>query len=150
MLARPSASSAPFRDLERALLWRRFRGTDFRLRLEGGAIAVLLAAFCGWQARIPLDGLAHSGGPALAARALALGAAALAALAGLVAGFGHARRLRRASSGEGLVLPWLALPVALRDLARHLAWESRLGAWWAVVPALGGLVAAAGLVPAPL
>ena len=147
MTVLPSAPPAPFRDLERALLWRRFRGTELRLRVEIAAFAVLLSAFCGWKARVPLDGLTRAGGPAPAARAVALGAAALAALAGVVAGVGHARRLRRAASGAGLALPWLSLPVAPGELARHLAWESRLGALWAVVPALGGLVAAAGLVP---
>src|SRR6266705_906770 len=122
MIARPSAISAPFRELERALLWRRFRGTELRLRLEIGAIAVLLSSFFGWQARVPLDALTRAGGPAPAARALALGVTGLAALAGLVAGVGHARRLRRAASGEGLALPWLSLPVVPGELARHLAW----------------------------
>src|SRR5438552_3617461 len=86
MTVLPSAPPAPFRDLERALLWRRFRGTELRLRVEIAAIAVLLSAFCGWKARVPLDGLTRAGGPAPAARAVALGAAALAALAGVVAG----------------------------------------------------------------
>src|SRR5437867_1147839 len=56
----------------------------------------------------------------------------------------------RSAAGAVGAPPWLSLPVAPGDLARHLAWESSLAAAWAAVPALGGLVAAAGLVPATL
>ena len=61
-----------FRDLERTLQVRRFQQLDPVLRLEIAAIALLVAAFCGWQLRIALDGIARRSGPGAAAQALAL------------------------------------------------------------------------------
>src|SRR5258706_13651688 len=81
-----------FHDLERTLEVRRFQQLDPVVRLEIAAIAVLIAAFCFWQLRAPFDGIAHTAGPMLAARALALRLAALLVLAAAAAG---ARRLPR-------------------------------------------------------
>jgi hypothetical protein len=141
--ASPAHSAAPaFQALERALLRRRFEQTDLRLRVEILAIAVLIGMFVLWQVRVPLDGLARAAGPWAAARRLAAGALLVALAGGLLAGIRHAHRLR-APGGP----PWLALPIAPRALAAHIAWGSRLTTWWLAVPVLAALIAAIGLVP---
>ena len=147
----PLPFAAAFRDLERTLVRRRFRQLDPVLRLEIAAIGALVAAFCGWQLRLPLDGMARAAGPWAAARALSLWLAALAVLAAIAAGARHAQRLRSPARGAGAVEPmWFALPIPPAVLARHLAWEARRVVPWALVPALGALAAAVGLVPFPL
>jgi hypothetical protein len=143
----PVPLASAFRDLEGALLRRRFQQLDPVLRLEIAAIAALIAAFVGWQLRIPLDGIARAGGPGAAARALALRLLALALVAAIAAGARYARRLRGPDRPEPA---WLALPIPPPAIARHLAWEARRIVPWALVPALGALAAAVGLVPAPL
>ncbi len=132
-----------FRRLERALARRRFRALDLRLRAEVALIAILLAGFVFWQIRVPLDGLQRARGT-LAAGAVLLGYLALLALiGGALAGTRHRRRL---ASPEGP--PWLALPLPPHLLHRHLVWASRGSALLTAVPALGGLAAGAGLLPA--
>ena len=133
-----------FRRLERALLRRRLLQVDPRLRLELALLALLIAGFLFWQTRVPLDGLVRARGPLAGAGVVAAAAGVLALSAALLAGFHHARRLRTGPSGP----EWLALPLAHAALARHLAWESRSLVLCLVVPALGVLVAAVGLVPA--
>ncbi|HYM81097.1 MAG TPA: hypothetical protein VEY91_06765 [Candidatus Limnocylindria bacterium] len=116
---------------------------DPRLRVELALLALLLGGFLFWQVRIPLDGLRrHYGAPAVAA-ALSAAWVGLAALgAGLVAAR-HAHALRRAPSGPS----WLALPLDPGALGRHLAWNSRSQTLWLLVPGVGLLAAAAGLLP---
>jgi hypothetical protein len=143
----PVPLASAFRDLESALLRRRFQQLDPVLRLEIAAIAALVAAFVGWQLRIPLDGIARSGGSGAAARALALRLLGLALLAAIAAGARYARRLRGPDRPEPA---WLALPLPPPAIARHLAWDARRVVPWALVPALGALGAAVGLVPTPL
>ena len=145
MIPVPPASA--FRDLESALLRRRFQQLDPVLRLEIATIALLIAAFVGWQIRIPLDGIAHTLGPGAAARALAVRLLGLVVLAAIAAGARYARRLRGPDRPEPA---WLALPIPPPAIARHLAWEARRIVPWVLVPALGAVVAAVGLVPAPL
>jgi len=141
----PAPPAGPaFAALERALLRRRFEQTDLRLRLEILAIAVLIGMFVLWQVRVPLDGLARAAGPWAAARRLAAGALLLALAGGILAGIRHAHRLRAPGGPH-----WLALPIPPRALAAHLAWSSRLTAWWLAVPVLAALIAAIGLVPPP-
>ena len=147
----PLPFPAAFRDLERALVRRRFRQLDPVLRAEIAAIAVLVTAFCGWQLRLPLDGMARAAGPWAAARILSLWLAALVALAAVAAGARHAQRLRSPARGAGAAEPaWLALPIPPDVLARHLARDARRIVPWALVPALGAFAAAVGLIPFPL
>jgi hypothetical protein len=138
-----SASAPAFAALRHALVRSRFRHTEPLLRLEMVALALLVAAFLFWQARIPLDGLARARGPAAVATALAALLALLAAAGGAVA-FG---RHRDALRGDPVGPAWLALPLEARELARHLAWESAGPAWLVALPALALLAAAWGLVP---
>src|SRR5258705_12871402 len=90
-----------FHDLERTLEVRRFQQLDPVVRLEIAAIAVLIAAFCFWQLRAPFDGIAHTPGPMLAARALALRLAALLGVAAAAAGGGLPPGPRRPPPGAG-------------------------------------------------
>ncbi|MBI5711412.1 MAG: hypothetical protein HZC42_14095 [Candidatus Eisenbacteria bacterium] len=143
-MPRPDDCSAAFRALRRALLSRRLAAVGGLLRVELLAIGALTGAFIAWQARLPLDHLAHDAGPWAAVRALALLLGACALAGGVLAGARHRRRL----AGGAPELPWLALPVAATALARHLAWESGLHALWTAVPAVALLAAALGLVPA--
>ena len=134
----------PFRDLERRLTRRRWAQLDLRLRVELVALALIVSGFLFWQARAPLDGLAHRGGPPAVVLAVAVVQVILAALAGVLAATRHARALRVGPPGP----EWLALPVAPERLARHLAWDARQAGWAIGVPAAGVLAAAVGLIPA--
>ena len=138
------ATEAPFRDLERRLTRRRWAQLDLRLRVELVALALIVSGFLFWQARAPLDGLAHRGGPPAVVLAVAVVQVILAALAGVLAATRHARALRVGPPGP----EWLALPVAPERLARHLAWDARQAGWAIGVPAAGVLAAAVGLIPA--
>src|SRR5258706_16042122 len=100
-----------FHDLERTLEVRRFQQLDPVVRLEIAAIAVLIAAFCFWQLRAPFDGIAHTAGPMLAARALALRLAALLVLAAAAAGARYLPRLRSPPRAAGVAgAAWRGLP----------------------------------------
>lgn len=141
----PARSLAPaFRRLRRALLRRRLRRLDPVLRVELLLIAALVGAGLAWQARLPLDRLARTSGPAAVAGALALAAVALAALGGLVAAGDHARRLLRAPRGP----EWASLPVPAALVARQAAWESEPLALLLLPAWLGVVAAGAGLAPA--
>jgi hypothetical protein len=133
-----------FRWLRRRLLARRLKRLDLVLRGEIVLLAAVVGAFLFWQARIPLDSLGRQRGPAAVAIALA-GLLGLIVVGGAaLVGVRHARRLR----GERPAHEWLALPIPVAELERHLAWESRLHLAWAAAFAPGFLLAAVGLVPA--
>src|SRR5438876_1131486 len=57
------SESAVLRDLHRALVRRRFAQIEPKLRLELGALAVLIGAFLFWHTRVSFDGLARLHGP---------------------------------------------------------------------------------------
>src|SRR5689334_11789922 len=133
----PGAAREAFRELERALLRRRVGGLDPVLRFEIAAIAALVALFCGWQLRAPLDGIAHGAGPLAAANALGLRLLAVLAAAAAVAGARYARRLRGPAGAGGGGAAGLALPIPPPIIERHLAREARVVVAWALVPALG-------------
>lgn len=139
---RPHAHA--FRDLERTLTRRRLTRLDPLMRGELVILALLIAGFLFWQVRVPLDGLVRARGPLSGGAAVGAVWLGLAALAALLAGARHARRLRAKPDGP----EWLALPLEPAVLERHLAWGSRAHALWVAVPALGVLVAAIGLLPA--
>jgi hypothetical protein len=131
-----------FRNLEHALLRRRWRALEPVLRLELAAIAFLLAGFLFLQLRGPFEALvARSGAPALAG-VLALVALVLAGGAAWMVAARHARRLRRPEGPE-----WFALPIEPAAIERHLAWASRAQAAWMALPASAVSAAAFGLVP---
>jgi len=147
MTATPPTLATAFRELERALTRRRWAALGRVVQVELAAIAALIAAFCAWQVRIPLDGMARNAGPGAAARVVALQLAALAVLAAVAVAVRTAGLLGPgARSGPGAA--WLALPIPPRVLERHLRWDARRIAGWALVPALGVAAAAIGLVPA--
>jgi hypothetical protein len=114
------------------------------MRGELAMLALLIAGFLFWQVRVPLDGLVRANGPLSGGAAVGVLWLGLAALAALLAGTRHARRLRAEPDGP----EWLALPLEPAVLERHLAWDSRAHVLWLAVPALGVLAAAVGLLPA--
>jgi hypothetical protein len=144
MTATHPDAPAAFGRLQRALLRRRFEAVDPRLRVELAAVGALVAGFLFWKERLRLAGLAIAGGPRAVSLDTAASLALLAVVGGALAGGRHALRLRGDRPGP----PWLALPVPVRLVHRHLAWDSRVHALWAAPPALGVIGAAAGLVPA--
>ena len=134
---------AAFRRLRRALIVRRLRRLDPILRLELSLLGVLGAAGIAWQARLPLDRLAHTNGAAAVTGALSAALAACAVFGGMVTCADHARRLGHRPAGP----EWLTLPIPPRTIVEQSAWESRLHALWMLPVALGALSAATGLVP---
>lgn len=143
MSATALPSAGAFRDLERRLARRRWLHLDPRMRAELVLLALLIAAFLFWQARVPLDGLVRAQGPSAGVAVLAVVLAVLAALAVPLVAARHILRLRTVPPGP----EWLALPVAPAALARHLGNESGAMAVWLALPAAGVLAAAVGLVP---
>jgi hypothetical protein len=142
MTPTPDPDARPFRALQHRLLGRRFASLEGILRVELGLLALLLGGYLFFQVRPLLEDLSFQRGPrAVGAGVLAAGLA----LAALGAGLTAARHRRRLVAPEGPA--WLALPVDARAIGRHLAWESRFQIGWVVVPALGVLAAAVGLVP---
>jgi len=134
-----------FRALEGALTRRRWQALEPVLRLELGLVALLLAGFLFLQLRGPFETLQGRFGPtALAAVIAALGIALAAGGAALVARR-HARRLRRPDGPA-----WFALPLAAATIERHLARASSLHVAWVALPMLLVVIAAIGLVPAPV
>jgi hypothetical protein len=138
----PQARAFP--GLERALMRRRLRSLDPRLRGEVALLVLMIAGFLFWQVRVPLDGLVRAQGVRAGVTAIAAGWLVLAALGAALVGIEHARKLRAGPAGP----EWLALPLEPRALERHLAWDSRSLTAWLAVPALAILVAAQGLLPA--
>jgi len=134
---------AAFRQLERALLRRRFEAIEPRLRIELSALGALIAGFVFWQVRMRLAARAFASGPSAAALDSGLVLALLALLGGALAAGRHTLGLRGAVPGP----PWLALPVSPHLVHRHLVWCSRVHALWVAVPALGVLAAGVGLMP---
>lgn len=112
------------------------------MRVELVLLALLIAVFLFWQARVPLDGLVRAQGPAAGVVALAIVLTALAGLAVPLVAARHARRLRTGPPGP----EWAALPVDPTALARHLGKESGAIVMWLGLPAAGVLAAAVGLV----
>jgi hypothetical protein len=144
MPALPAPQARAFRDLEHALVRRRLMQLDPRMRVELVLLALLIAGFLFWQVRVPLDGLVRARGAWAGGVVIAVIWLGLATLGAALAGARHARALRAGPAGP----EWLALPIEPAALGRHLAWESRSRVLWLVVPALGVLVAAIGLMPA--
>ncbi len=137
-----SPESPGFRALERALLVRRWRAVDARLRVELAVLALLLGAFVFWRTRVPLDGLAKLQG-ALAAVGAAL---VLIVVCAAVAGVAVAVRLRGALLRGPAGPEWLSLPCERSVLERHFGWNAALIAPLAVLPAAAVLVALVHLV----
>lgn len=144
MSAPTPSHAAAFRQLERDLTRRRLQQLDPRMRVELLLLGLLIGAFLFWQVRVPLDGLVRARGPLAALEVVGITWVTLAALGAALAGGTHARRLRIGPRGP----EWLALPCPPAALARHLAWDSRSRLGWLAVPALGVLMAGAGLMPA--
>ena len=129
MTATPPTLATAFRELERALTRRRWAALGRVVQVELAAIAALIAAFCAWQVRIPLDGMARNAGPGAAARVVALQLATLVVLAAVAVAVRTAGLLGPgARSGPGAA--WLALPIPPRVLERHLRWDARRIAGW--------------------
>jgi hypothetical protein len=143
MLVFASSQALPFRDLERRLARRRLQQLDLRIRIELALIATLIAGFLFWQTRVPLDGLVRAHGAGIGTLAVAATVFAVLAIALPLTAVRHARRLELGPPGP----EWLALPVAPRALAAHLAGESGGLALWLAVPAAAILAASFGLVP---
>jgi hypothetical protein len=152
MLAPTSPEATAFRQLERALVRRRFLQLDPRMRIELLGLGLLIAGFLFWQVRVPLDGLVHSPaglfggagrGPVAGLEVVLIGWLALAVIGANLAARHHAHALRSGPRGP----EWLSLPCPPQRLERHLAWESSSRLVWLAVPALGVLVAAVGLLP---
>jgi hypothetical protein len=138
-----SHRSEAFRRLERDLVRRRLLSLDWRLRIELLALFGLIAAFLFWRARIVIASLAHDHGSGAVLRAILSILAVLAATGGVLAGARLHRALRNGPPGPS----WLALPIPAGALARHLRWDARFHALWMVVPAIGVIASALGLVP---
>jgi hypothetical protein len=132
-----------FRELRRALLRRRVSIIDPRLRLELLGLAIVVAAFVFWQARVPLDALSRQRGPLPAAGVVAAFWLVLAASAAALSGSGHALQLQRGPAGP----PWLTLPIPLPWVARQLRWDAGPHIVWLIAPAAGMLAAVLGLIP---
>jgi hypothetical protein len=143
MLAPTSPQATAFRQLERALVRRRFRQLDPRMRIELLLLGLLIAGFLFWQVRVPLDGLVRARGPVAGLEVVLIAWLALALIAAGLAARHHAHALRAGPRGPA----WLSLPCEPARLERHLAWESRSRMLWLAVPPLGVLVAAFGLLP---
>ena len=135
-----------FRALHRGLVRRRIAQFEIRLRLEIALLAAMIGAFFFWQARVPLDGVRRAEGPLAAATILAAILGAIALGTGFLIAVRHARQLRSPLSGPA----WLALPIHAPHIVAHCAWESRLLAVWGGALAPGFVVAAIGIVPAPV
>jgi hypothetical protein len=138
---RPSPVAVAFLGLQSRLLRRRLAGVEGVLRLELAALALLLGGWLFLQARPVLEDLAARHGPWGTALGLEGAGLALAALGGGLVAARHARRLK-APDGPA----WLALPIEAKDVAGHLAWESKLQVLWVAVPALAVVAAALGLI----
>jgi hypothetical protein len=142
---KPTSEGNAYRALERALLRRRIRGMEFRLRVELLGLIVLLTAFAYWKLRVRLDGAMRHWGP-LDTAGIALALLALFAAAG--AALTASRMWRSLTSGPSGP-EWLALPVPPTLLHRHLVWNARGPALLAAFPALACLIALIGLIPLP-
>lgn len=140
-MRRPSPTAIAFRILQSQLLCRRLAGIEGVLRLELIALALLLGGYLFMQARPALEDLAVKHGAWGVALGLEGAGLALAALGGLLVARRHARRLR---APEGPA--WLALPIAAKDVAGQLAWESKFEVLWVAVPVLAVVVSSAGLI----
>ena len=106
-------------------------------------LAAIVAAFLFWQARVAFASVSLARGALAVAGILAVIWVLLAAAGGFLTASRHARHLTGRSPGP----PWLALPIAPRDLARHLRWEARAESRWLLAPAAGLLAASFGLIP---
>lgn len=131
-----------FRFLRRRLLRRRIAEIETRLKVELMLIGVLVSGFVFWQARVSLDSLQRAAGPQSPALAVLAVGLLLATIGGSLVAARHRRRLH-APPGP----PWLSLPIESRELAEHLAWESRLHAMWMLPFHAGILIAVTGLLP---
>jgi len=138
-----SRQASAFRQLERTLTRRRLLQLDPRMRGEIALLSLLIAGFLFWQVRVPLDGLTRARGPLAGTAVIVVAWLTLAGLGGILAGTRHVRCLEAGPAGP----EWLALPCEHGPLEHHLAWASRSRAWWLVIPALGVLAAAVGLMP---
>ena len=143
MTEHPPPSTHAFRSLQRALVRRRLAAVEPILRLELGALLILVAMFLFWQARIPFDSQSRAHGPGSVAAAVLVIWVVLALVGGSLAGARHLFQLRRGVPGP----PWLALPIPPAPLERHLAWEARGHALWVVPTAPAILAATVGLIP---
>ena len=147
----PAPAASAFRALRHALVRRRLRRLDLRLRIEIVSLGLVVDAFLFWRLRIRYAGLfvapppAPERGPAGVAIDFALLLLALAVAGGATACVRHVLLLRRGAAGPA----WLALPLPPALLARHLAWESRTGSLLLALPAPAALLAAVGLAPLP-
>ncbi|MEO6463616.1 MAG: hypothetical protein ABIP29_11125 [Candidatus Eisenbacteria bacterium] len=140
-MRRSSPTAVAFAILHGRLVHRRLAGIDGMLRFELAALGALLGGYLALQARPLLEDLALRDGPWGAALGIEGAGLVLAALGGWLVAARHARRLR-APDGPA----WLALPIDARDVASHLAWESKLQILWVVVPAVSVILAASGLL----
>jgi hypothetical protein len=141
---RPTPIDVAFFHLQGGLLRRRLAGVESVLRLELAGVALLLGGYVFLQVRPVLEDLATrfgAWGVALGLEAAGLGLAALGAW--LVA----ARHRRRLRAPEGPT--WMALPIEAKNVASHLAWESKLEILWVALPALAIAAAATGLLAVP-
>ena len=141
-----SNEASPFTLLHRHLVRRRLAQFDVRLRIEILLLVALIGAFLFWQARVPLDGVLRAQGPLAAAAILAAILAAIAIGTGVLIGGRHARQLRSVLPGPA----WLAMPLSASHIAAQAAWEARLLMVFGAALAPGFVIAAVGLVPAPL
>jgi len=116
---------------------------DPRMRAELVLLALLIAGFLFWRVRVPLDGLVRARGAWAGAAVVGVVWLGLAIAGVFLAADRHARALRVGPPGP----EWLALPIEPAVLGRHLGWNSRSHVVWLVVPAVGVLVAAIGLLP---
>jgi hypothetical protein len=137
------ATRAAFRRLERNLARRRIQAVEPLLRIEVTALALLVAGFVFWQARIPLHAQVREAGPVAFAVAAFASALFLAALAAALSGARMAASLRAGPDG----FAWLNLPLPAARIEQHLAWNAAGQALPLGVAGAGVLAAGVGLVP---
>jgi hypothetical protein len=138
-----SSTSAVIRALERALTRRRVLGLERALWFPLTAVTVLAGAIVFWQVRVPLDGMVRARGPGAGVAVLAGLLAALASLGVAHVHVRHRRALRDGPAGPA----WLALPLPVPALARHLAWNDAWHALPTIAAAAAVVVAGLGIVP---